>query len=550
MKKVSLLCLILLTLNSFGKTTIKIIGPSYPGLIEPNGNGEHQRLIKLALQDTDIEISEQILPAKRALFSFIEKDSDCIYSMSKQVKNSLDKNSETLNSKSLSNLRLYIFSKKGSTPIISAEQLNKKKPIGGVLGNEEVYKEVVGNEQKIEYVVKDEQNISKLRKDRISYIFGYLPVMDPYLDELSFKANKPLAEIPDSIICYQNPRTTKFIQTLNQSLSQKSGELKKMSLDRIAQKKKERTIVLLNELLVDILPPPLYIVDVHLDTLQIIVEIINKKVDHSVLVGYLNHAKELFEHTKTSHGLSTFQSQISQWKNFKGHNEVAKISNDYQNGALIFAEKYYGIQQGKFKDAIVKKNYDEAINIYQNQLLSLYNNHRREIDLLVNNILLEKSKAENNFELTNTLNEFLMDILPPPSYIAEPFLLTHRLIFALAKKDMEEANSLKINHAVLEGAQFKDSSSFIATHQKWINIFKNQLSDEKELYQKYLQSHQHAEKYFSNMRKIYASIPNVKLSEKDIYNLNKVIDDEFHNHRIAIVKLVTNTRKRISELKK
>lgn len=551
MKNILLVCLLLLLqFNSFGKTTIKIIGPTYPGLIEPNGSGEHQRLIKLALQDTDIEINEQILPAKRALFSFIEKDSDCIYSMSKQVKNNLDQKSEILNSKSINNLRLYIFSKKGTAPIISAEQLNKKKPIGGVLGNEDVYKEVVGNEQKIEYVVKDEQNISKLRKDRISYIFGYLPVLDPYLDELSYKANKPLAEIPDSIICYQNERTTKFIQTLNTNLTQKSGELRKMNLDRVAQKKKERTVVLLNELLVDVLPPPLYIIDVHLDTLQVIVEIINKKVDHSVLLAYLNHARELFENSKTSQGLDTFQSQTNHWKNFKGQNEIVKIVNDYQNGAIVFAEKYFAIQQGKFKDAIVKKNYDEAINIYQNQLLSLYNNHRREIDLLVNNILLEKSKAENNLELTNTLNEFLMDILPPPNYIVEPFMLTHRLIFALAKKDLEEANSLKINHSILEGVQFKDSNSFHATLEKWNKIFANQLSDEKDLHQKFNQAQKPALQYFANVKKTYASLPKTIPSEKEIYSLNKTIDDEFHSHRAAILELVTSIRRRINELKK
>ncbi len=335
---------------------VLILGPRYPGLIEPNGEGRYQKNVRAALQGQNVEIEERILPVKRALLSFLEADADCIYSMTLPVQNAA-KPGRVILSPMLSKTKLFIFQRKGSPPVVSVKSIPEKTHIGGVLGNEAYYQASEKQGHVLEYVTEDQLNIEKLRYRRLSYIYGFFPNLDAYRDELSFNEKHPILEIPDSITCYDNPRTRKFIAVLDhhlkkvvesQSLSQKQANI---------EKSKQIKMWILKDLLTDLSPPPLFIIESHLLSLQAILEVRHEPIDVQRIAGLQANALALEAGKVPARPGFGFQERQSFWKTKLAEAaEFRDLWGQFEKGPLASAKKYMDVQRDEFFPALASQN--------------------------------------------------------------------------------------------------------------------------------------------------------------------------------------------------
>ncbi|MCP4346442.1 MAG: hypothetical protein GY795_13050 [Desulfobacterales bacterium] len=92
---------------------IDIIAPGIAGLIEEDGKGVYQLLMKEAAERANIDYREYFYPQKRALYYFFKKKSPCIYAYTDIAVSKLGKD-KIKASFPLGIFKQYIFTKAGT----------------------------------------------------------------------------------------------------------------------------------------------------------------------------------------------------------------------------------------------------------------------------------------------------------------------------------------------------------------------------------------------------------------------------------------------------
>lgn len=148
-----------------------------------------------------------------------------------------------------------------------------------------------------------------------------------------------------------------------------------------------------NELLADILPPPLYIVESHLITVQIFQEA--EEGDNTKIDDLIEKAQQL---------QTTYQTRHAYWletnTNDERHPEIIQllVSDSFEP-----ANEYFLIFNNEFIPAIQTNDFETAHQIFHDELEPLYETHRE----LINQIVVEQKAelAEDQIETQELVNQ-------------------------------------------------------------------------------------------------------------------------------------------------
>lgn len=139
------------------------------------------------------------------------------------------------------------------------------------------------------------------------------------------------------------------------------------------------------DLLADILPPPNFIVEIHLLAYELNENALNNQ---NIKIKLKNLEKQYYE-------------RIDYWKNYKLTPEIRELLIEKSNPIV---NEYFNVLNNKFLPAIEKGDYELSREILKNQLNPLYNQHKVLIDNLVIYVNKEYLKIEN--EIPKILSKF------------------------------------------------------------------------------------------------------------------------------------------------
>ncbi len=217
-----------LILFSLTVNALEIIAPAIAGLIEKDKKGAYQLLLKEAANRASINYKEDFYPQKRALRTFFEKKSHCIYAYTDIAVTKLGKD-KIKASFPLGGFKQHIFTKTGTPALTSINQL-KGKVVGGILGDGEQDWFAAFKKAGIEYqfVTRIEQNIVKLERGRIDAMISFMPDVAKWEDQLNYARDKPLFSAFDMITCHNNLEGSQFIKRISPVLKRmkKDGTMK------------------------------------------------------------------------------------------------------------------------------------------------------------------------------------------------------------------------------------------------------------------------------------------------------------------------------------
>lgn len=238
MKKVGFVALlILLTLTNFTFAKVKVSEGEFIGIINEDGQGPYQIILREAAKRAGIEIEESFYPLKRGVMTFKNKGALTIIGMTESVLQDDPKVSpkDILTSYPLGVYKVYIFTKK-EKPVISGFGDLKKKSIGGVIGYEPYYKVLIDKKIKIDYLAEEKFQLEKLAAGRIDGALGFMPDWIAFLDDhnLSYDVNFPIHLGYDYMTVWNTPEGKDFVEKISVKLLEmhKDGTLKKILGDR------------------------------------------------------------------------------------------------------------------------------------------------------------------------------------------------------------------------------------------------------------------------------------------------------------------------------
>lgn len=199
---------------------LDIIAPGIPGLIEENGKGVYQVLIKEASSRANLVINEHFFPQKRALKLFFDKNYTCIYAYTDLAISRLGQE-QIRASFPLGSFKQYIFTAKG-TPLISSVKALKGLRVGGILGDTEQdwFKQFKRLNINYNLVPRIEQNVRMLKLGRLDAMVSFMPDAAKWQNQLNYDAANPLFSAYDRLTCHNNTQGRYLIQTLSPQLEQ------------------------------------------------------------------------------------------------------------------------------------------------------------------------------------------------------------------------------------------------------------------------------------------------------------------------------------------
>lgn len=233
MKKLSLFLLFCcFTTGTAWGNDVEIIAPLFVYIIEEDGSGVYQKVLREAARRSGISYKEKIYPIKRALKNFSKRRGLCMYGMIDPAINMVGEEN-LVTSFPMGVAKLYIFTKKGTPAITSLKQL-KGKRVGGTIGYEDYYKDIRKKGVRFDYVGNEKGNIKKLMAGRIDVMLGFLPDYALHLPKLSFSPNHPVAVVWDSVTCHNTEEGRRFVNQISPALKEmkNDGTLKALLGDR------------------------------------------------------------------------------------------------------------------------------------------------------------------------------------------------------------------------------------------------------------------------------------------------------------------------------
>ncbi len=224
MKKILFVFMLIMFSFTVQVHAIDIIAPGITGLIEEDGKGVYQLLIKEAAKRANIDYTEHFYPQKRALYYFFKKESPCIYAYTDIAVTKLGKD-KIKASFPLGIFKQYIFTNGGTPALTSIDQL-KGKRVGGIIGDGEQDWFAAFKKAKInyEFVTRIEQNINKLMAGRIDAMISFMPDVAAYEDKLSYAKHKPIFSSFDMMTCHNNSEGNQFINKISIALKEMKAD--------------------------------------------------------------------------------------------------------------------------------------------------------------------------------------------------------------------------------------------------------------------------------------------------------------------------------------
>lgn len=320
-------------------------------------------------------------------------------------------------------------------------------------------------------------------------------------------------------------------------------------------------IIEVKDVIADVLPPPVYIVESYLMSFLMINEaekaMKDKKIDAKEFkaindqVEYLRQLKEGISENAEEEG---YFSRVEMWNSdLKDSNEnLKKIKELMTKTGVEPVREFYLIFETKFIPAIKAGDVRQA-KVIQNQLGDIFLRHK----IIVNEIVTLAQKNIHNLEAQASKNEMdalikgpiynkiilmkdlIADILPPPSFIIESYLLCWEM---LNEVEQNGSKSEKFKTMKADGEKLK--LSYQARHDYWTKELKVKSLRPVMLEDAYFP----AKKFYTIYEKNYLPM----LDKNKISLAKKIINNKltsfFQKHRQVIDKLVLKADNKAIEI--
>ena len=210
----------------------KIVAMKIDGLYQKDGKGLYDQIVAAAAKQSGQGIEIQVVAPNRALKDFESGKYACV-SPANTNPDFYDFKFSTVESKSMTTAKIYIFTKAGSQPITDLASLKGKKV--GICKGLPYGAKVEGAGLKLIKAGSDEANVKKLMAGRIDAFLAYTPDMYTVFRAMGIKplahdANKPVAVHEDTILCRKDKGGDAIVAAFNKGFQgiEKSGELAKI----------------------------------------------------------------------------------------------------------------------------------------------------------------------------------------------------------------------------------------------------------------------------------------------------------------------------------
>lgn len=310
-------------------------------------------------------------------------------------------------------------------------------------------------------------------------------------------------------------------------------------------------IVQVKDVIADVLPPPAYIVESYLVSFLLLntaeKAMSDKKIDDNEMKSidqlneYLRQLKEGISENGEEEG---YFSRIKIWEAdlTSSDEDIKKIKELMTKTNVVPVTEFYKIFETKFIPAIKKGDIGLAKK-YQTELQEIFTRHRKVVDEIV--VIAEKKIVEieqqakkqgpdaqvkgplyNNIML---MKDLIADILPPPSFIIEFYLLSWEMIYAA-----EGAGPKGVKFKTMIEKSFSLKEAYLARHNYWSKNLKI-----KQIRQTMIED---SYKPVVSFYKIYEKDFIPALEKGDISLAKKIMNEKlsplYERHRQVIDKLV------------
>ena len=208
-------------------------------------------------------------------------------------------------------------------------------------------------------------------------------------------------------------------------------------------------LVNMKDIISDILPPPAYIIESYLVTLQILDEA--DKGNKAKVEELIAYGKKLSEgRSDKGNPFPGYFERIDAWvKELNDKNpEYKKMKDLITKSSVLHAKKFFEIRDKKFVPAVNAGKLADAAKILRTELRPAYEAHRKQIDLLISaatkdylaaekeaNDRLAKGETGGEVKVRGKLynriiqmKDLIADVLPPPCYIIESLLVSIEMV--------------------------------------------------------------------------------------------------------------------------
>lgn len=217
-------------ITNAAETTIAVL--EIDGLYQKDGKGLYDQVLAAVSGASDAQYSFKYLPPKRALAAFESGAVDCV-SPANTNPDFYSFSFKTVQSVSMTDAKVYIFTKAGTAPVSDISSLDGKK-VGIRLGMPYGNKVETSN---INFVTAPtiETNIKKLDAGRIDAFLAYWPDAYAIFDSLGMAhlphtMDKPVAVHQDTILCRDDKNGQAIVGNFNSGFKtlEGNGELAKI----------------------------------------------------------------------------------------------------------------------------------------------------------------------------------------------------------------------------------------------------------------------------------------------------------------------------------
>ncbi|MDZ4662520.1 MAG: hypothetical protein SGJ18_12990 [Pseudomonadota bacterium] len=258
-------------------------------------------------------------------------------------------------------------------------------------------------------------------------------------------------------------------------------------------------IVHMKDVIADILPPPGYLIESYLISLQMI-DAVESKASKKTLDDLVTYGDLLANGRSDKGQAAGYFERVEFWvKDLDDKNPVnLGLRELMTKKAVTPAKKFFDIRDKKLIPALNAGNIAEAQKIARTELRPAYDEHRKVIDQIVADstkefLAAEKSamdriaKGEKSSDLKIKgksynqiirMKDLIADVLPPPAYAIESLLVAMEMIDELDSQNGKPSD--RLNKLIETGRLLKDGNSGkgeTAGYVERVEYWKKNLSD-------------------------------------------------------------------------
>ncbi|MEA9355629.1 hypothetical protein SHI21_05440 [Bacteriovorax sp. PP10] len=310
-------------------------------------------------------------------------------------------------------------------------------------------------------------------------------------------------------------------------------------------------IVQVKDVIADVLPPPVYIVESYLMSFLILNQaekaMSDKKIDANEMQSIdhlIEQLRELKEGISENAEVEGYFSRVKIWNaDLDDSDETLKKLKELMTKTNVASvTEFYKIFETRFIPAI--KQGDIALaEKYQTELHEIFSRHCKIVDEIVG--IAKKRIAElelqankegvdakvkgplyNNIML---MKDLIADTLPPPSFIIEPYLLAWEMIYETGRSGAKGTN---LKTMLEKSSRLKEA--YLARHDYWVKNLKIKILRQAMVEDSYSPA--------ENFYKIYEKDFIPALEKSDVALAKKIMNERltplYEKHRQVVDKLV------------